>query len=182
VALSAPFVVLGAIDDSEPAEGSAVEERSAQLARESQVRDRRQVQDLTQQTTAIAGELGPTLSELAAALPPGEGQPGPTAAPAAVDQWRRRARDAHAYFAETVSGETATNVARGALAAGLGALVEATELYRLALATPGSRRALLTRAGEWRDIAMDMLSVGTTQLDAVNHSLGFGHHHVFFAR
>jgi hypothetical protein len=38
----------------------------------------------------------------------------------------------------------------------------------------------LTRARRWRDIALQLLFVGSVQLDALGHALGTGHHHVTF--
>lgn len=173
VALSVPFVVVGNLgsDEAPAARVAPAEDASLVAAR---ARDRAQVEALTARTLGLARDLRPALSGLAAALP-AEGRPTP-APPAAVRRWRASAVAAHATFAESVSGETGTNVARGALAAGLGGLVQAVELYGLAREDP----RLLPRARAWRGIAMDTLAVGTTQLDALNHEHGLGHHHVYF--
>jgi hypothetical protein len=88
-------------------------------------------------------------------------------------------RKENAYFAETVSGDTGTNVARGGFAASLDVLNEATETYALAAADPAHRRPLLTRAREQRDLAVRTWSVAATQLDAINIATGYGHQHVY---
>jgi hypothetical protein len=113
-------------------------------------------------------------------LPPGEDdEVGPVAKAAAVQRWRRAVRTENEFFAETVSGETGTNVARGGFAAALDALNEAVETYALAVEQPGARGALLERARQQRDLAVRSWSVAATQLDAINIATGYGHQHVY---
>ena len=104
---------------------------------------------------------------------------GPLAGAAAVGRWREAVRNENRYFAETVSGETGTNVARGGFGSALDALNESVETYALAVADRGHRQALLERARQQRDLAVRMWSVAATQLDAINIAVGYGHQHVF---
>ena len=119
------------------------------------------------------------LDGFAKALPPGKKSIGPLATPADVAKWRAAVRKENQFFAETVSGETGTNVARGGFGAALDALNEATETYALALDDAGHRRALPARAREQRDLAVRSWSVAATQLDAINIATGYGHQHVY---
>jgi hypothetical protein len=77
-----------------------------------------------------------------------------------------------------VSGETGTNVARGALAAAVSSVGELVATYRLALEEPANRAALLERVRGQRDVAMRAWDTGTVQLDAINIAVGYGHQHV----
>ena len=144
------------------------------------MRDKEQVAELTDRMRATADALVPVLDGFAKALPPGEKSVGPLATPAAVAKWRAAVRKENEYFAETVSGETGTNVARGGFAAALDALNEADGDVRAgALDDPGQRRPLLARAREQRDLAVRSWSVAATQLDAINIATGYGHQHVY---
>jgi hypothetical protein len=157
-----------------------VESEAAELRRQTQVRDKEQVRELTDRMRATVDALAPVLSGMGRTFPPGEGSKlGPLAKPAAVEGWRRTVRKEDEFFAETVSGETGTNVARGGFAGSLDVLTEAVESYRLALAQPGARPALLVRARRQRDLAVRTWSVAATQLDAINIATGYGHQHVY---
>jgi hypothetical protein len=104
---------------------------------------------------------------------------GSLAEPAAVAEWLATVRAEDEFFAETVSGETGTNVARGGFAASLDALLESVESYRLALDQPAARRALLRQSRRQRDLAVRAWAVAATQLDAINIATGYGHQHVY---
>ena len=103
---------------------------------------------------------------------------GPLASAADVRAWVRRTRAARAFFRDSVSGETGTNVARGALAAAVNGVGELVATYRLALEQPASRTVLLERVRGQRDVAMRAWDTGTVQLDAINIAVGYGHQHV----
>jgi hypothetical protein len=164
----------------EQALADQVRSEAAELRRQTQVRDKEQVAELTDRMRAAVDALAPVLSGMGRTLPPGEDDKlGPIAEAAAVQRWRRAVRAEDEYFADTVSGETGTNVARGGFAAALDALNEAVETYGLAVEQPGARRALLERARQQRNLAVRTWSVAATQLDAINIATGYGHQHVY---
>ena len=165
--------------DAQAAVKKSIETEAATLRRQTQVRDKEQVAELTDHMRGTVDALVPVLDGFSKALPPGKETVGPLATPAAVAKWRAAVRKENEYFAETVSGETGTNVARGGFAAALDALNEATETYALAVDDPGHRRPLLARAREQRDLAVRTWSVAATQLDAINIATGYGHQHVY---
>jgi hypothetical protein len=157
----------------------SIETEAATLRKQTQVRDKEQVQELTDRMRGTVDALGPTLDGMAKSLPPGSKKVGKLATASDVAKWRRAVRKENEFFAETVSGETGTNVARGGFAASLDALNEAVETYAVALRDPGERATLLERAREQRDLAVRSWSVAATQLDAINIATGFGHQHVY---
>jgi hypothetical protein len=166
--------------DEQAALKKSIETEAATLRKQTQVRDKEQVKELTDRMRGTADAVGPVLSGLSRTLPPGrEEKVGPVADTAAVAKWRKVVRAENAYFADTVSGETGTNVARGGFAAALDALNESVETYALAVADAGHRGALLERARNQRDLAVRTWSVAATQLDAINIATGYGHQHVF---
>jgi hypothetical protein len=165
--------------DEQAALKKSIDSEAATLRKQTQVRDKEQVAELTDRMRGTVDALVPVLDGLGKALPPGKKTVGPLATPAAVGKWRAAVRKENEYFAETVSGETGTNVARGGFAAALDALNEATETYALAIDDPGLRRPLLARAREQRDLAVRTWSVAATQLDAINIATGYGHQHVY---
>jgi hypothetical protein len=159
---------------------SEVESEAARLREQTQVRDREQVQELTDRMRQTVDDLDPTLSGLARTFPPGEDdRTGALAGEADVRRWIRAVREVDLYFEDPPSGETGTNVARGGFSAAVDALLGATETYGLAVRDPGSRDALLERAREQRNLAVRTWSVAATQLDAINIATGFGHQHVY---
>jgi hypothetical protein len=156
-----------------------VESEAERLRRETQVRDREQVQELTGRMRATIEDLDPALAGLARTFPPGEDdRTGKVASAAEVERWRRAVRTADRYFDDPPSGETGTNVARGGFAAATDALLGAVDTYRLAV-RDGASRPLLERARAQRNLAVRTWSVAATQLDAVNIATGFGHQHVY---
>jgi hypothetical protein len=187
-ALLVPLGVAGVVvassgDDPAPAANASIEQEIESEAeafrRQTRVRDKQQVKELTDEMRSTAEELAPTLSGMAKALPPGEKRTGPAARASQVQDWRRAIHEADEFFAETVSGETGTNVARGGFAAALDALAESAATYALALEQPGARPDLFERARAQRDLAVRSWSVAATQLDAVNIATGYGHQHVY---
>jgi hypothetical protein len=148
----------------------SIEKEAATLREQTQVRDKEQVQELTDRMRGTVDALTPVLDGMRKRA---------TASPATVAKWRAAVRKENEFFADTVSGETGTNVARGGFGASLDALNEAVETYALALKDPAQRGALLKRSREQRDIAVRAWSVAATQLDAINIATGFGHQHVY---
>ncbi|MPZ84896.1 MAG: hypothetical protein GEV28_32740 [Actinophytocola sp.] len=134
-------------------------------------RDKRQVAELTTLARGTRDKLVPVLSGLADALPP---KPAATAADVAT--WQQTLDAAAAAFDNPPSGGTATNVARGSLAAAVDQLDAAVRTYALSLTGGTELRELAARQ---RDIAVTTWSVGGTQLDQVNVDAGHGHQHVF---
>jgi hypothetical protein len=188
IPVAAVAVVVASDSDAAPQQSGeaatrdAVESEAAALRRQTQVRDKEQVKELTDRMRGTVDALGPVLDGIDRTLPPGEDDKlGPVAKPAAVRAWRRLVRAENAFFAETVSGETGTNVARGGFAAALDSLNEAVETYRLALEQPDARGTLLEGARRQRDLAVRTWSVAATQLDAINIATGYGHQHVYLS-
>ena len=186
IPLAIAGVVIASSGDDEPQQtddqafSEEVQSEAARLREQTQVRDKEQVAELTDRMRAAADALGPVLSGMGRTLPPGEDdRTGPIAKASAVEGWRRVVREENEYFADTVSGETGTNVARGGFAAALDALNEAVETYALALEQPAARDALLERARQQRNLAVRSWSVAATQLDAINIATGYGHQHVY---
>jgi len=159
-----------------------IDSEAAKLRKATGVRDKEQVKELTDRMRGALEALAPVLDGLARTLPPGnDTKAGPLAGATAVAGWRKAVRDQNAYFADTVSGETGTNVARGGFASSLDALNESVETYALAVADSGHRQALLERARQQRDLAVRTWSVAATQLDAINIAVGYGHQHVYLS-
>jgi hypothetical protein len=185
VPLGVVAVVVASGSDDPPATeqekfAAEVEGEAARLREQTQVRDREQVQELTDRMRQTVDDLGPTLAGLARTFPPGEDdRTGGLAADGDVQDWIRAVREVDLYFEDPPSGETGTNVARGGFSAAIDALLGATETYRLALRDPGSQDALLERARDQRNLAVRTWSVAATQLDAINIATGFGHQHVY---
>jgi hypothetical protein len=178
-------VVLASGDDEAPASEQAatadeVESEAERLRRQTQVRDREQVQELTERMRRATEDLQPVIAGLAQTFPPGrDDELGELATAADVREWRGPLRETDRYFDESPSGETGTNVARGGFSAAVDALVGSVDLYALALESDGGRDALLERAREQRNLAVRAWSVAATQLDAINIATGFGHQHVY---
>jgi hypothetical protein len=169
--------------EDEPAAAAATAESPDEAARReaerlqkaTQTRDKEQVKELTERTRGFADDLGPVVDGIARTLPPGnDDKVGPLASPADVQEWVRTTRAVRRYFADSVSGETGTNVARGAFATAVGSLAELVETYRLALDDP----PLLERVRGQREVAMRAWETATVQLDAINIAVGYGHQHV----
>jgi hypothetical protein len=160
-------------------EEQAIRREAERLQRVTQTRDKEQVKELTDRTRGFADDLGPIVDGITRTLPPGnDSKVGPLASPAEVRNWVQKSRAARRFFAESVSGETGTNVARGAFAAAVNSLFEMVETYQLALDDPSSRRQLFERVRGQRDVTMRAWETGTVQLDAINIATGYGHQHV----
>jgi len=178
LAVIAMLIVSG--DDQDPAASAARSAEGDELRSEFAARDKEQIEGLTMRTRAMVEDFSPVIVGLGKTLPPQSRRTGPLASAAAVDDWRQRVREADTYFADTVSGETATNVARNGFANAVDVLLETVETYRLALEQPAVRAALLERARDQRDLAARTWSTAAIQLDAINIEAGFGHQHVTF--
>jgi hypothetical protein len=174
-------LLLGGGDEPEPAPPASAEtENAEELSTQFAARDKRQIEELTTRTRSMVDELSPVIVGLGKTLPPGGDRVGPLASASEVEDWLARVREADEYFAESVSGETATNVARNGFGNAVDVLLEAVETYKLALDEPGARDALLAAARDQRDLAARTWSTASIQLDAINIEAGFGHQHVVF--
>jgi hypothetical protein len=172
-------LVLGGGD--EPAASAPQAEGEAEeLRRQFAERDKQQIEDLTARTRSMVDDFTPVVEGLGRTLPPESERIGPLARAARVQDWLSLVREADDYFADTVSGETATNVARNGFANAVDVLLEAVETYKLAVEQPSVRAALLERAREQRDLAARTWSNAATQLDVINIDAGYGHQHVTF--
>lgn len=120
-------------------------------------RDRQQIKELTDLARDTRDALAPVLEGMA------------TAGATDVAEWRRTVEQAAKTFDDPPSGATATNVARGSLAAAIDQLALAVESYP-------TQPDLSARQ---RDLAVTTWSVGATQLDQVNVDAGYGHQHVY---
>jgi hypothetical protein len=187
IPLAVVAVLLVGGNDDEPAApasaATATDDTQAEIARlrrQSAVRDKQQIEDLTGRARGMVDDFTPIIVGLGKTLPPDTQRIGPLASAAEVDDWRARVRRADEYFAETVSGETATNVARSGFSDAVDVLLETVETYKLALDNPSLRRPLLERVRDQRDLAARAWSTAATQLDVINIDAGFGHQHVVF--
>jgi hypothetical protein len=167
-------------EDGAAAGGAASdpEELSKQFA----ARDKQQIEELTTRTRAMVDDFTPVVVGLGETLPPGSEGTGPLASASEVEEWRSAVLEADEFFAESVSGETATNVARNGFANAVDVLLETVETYKLALEQPSARAALLERARTQRDLAARTWSTAAIQLDVINIDAGYGHQHVVFPR
>jgi hypothetical protein len=187
VAVAAAAIAGGG--DDEPGAAAAAEapespeeaarREAERLQKATQTRDKEQVKELTDRARGFADDLSPVVDGIARTLPPdSDSKVGPLASAADVRDWTRRTRAARRFFADSVSGETGTNVARGAFATAVSSLDEVVATYRLALEDSAHRAALLERVRGQRDVAMRAWQTGTVQLDAINIAVGYGHQHV----
>ena len=110
--------------EASQSETAGVESEAAQLRRRSAARDKQQIEDLTTRTRSMVEDFTPVIVGLGKTLPPDTKRTGPLATAAQVDDWRSRVREADEYFADSVSGETATNVARNGFANAVDVLAE----------------------------------------------------------
>jgi hypothetical protein len=156
----------------------APESEQKRLQRITETQDKEQVQDLTTRMRQWSDDLDPVLRGVGKTVPPdSENKVGPLADRAEVEDWRRKVKSAEQFFAESVSGDTGTNVARGTLAASIRGLAEMLETYKLALSRRATRSALLERVRAQRDIAMGAWETASIQVDVINIAVGLGHQH-----
>ncbi|WP_329110384.1 hypothetical protein OG792_15690 [Micromonospora sp. NBC_01699] len=145
------------------------------LREEEARRDTAQIASLTEAARATRDELAPLLSELDAAVKTGQ--------PAPADKltgWQQTMRGAVERHAESPSGSTATNVARGGLRAAVDGLSTALDTYALVGTLPATaQRSVLDLATRQRTAAGTAWSIAAAQLDQINIDAGHGHQHVY---
>jgi hypothetical protein len=135
-------------------------------------RDAQQIVELTATARTTRQLVTPIVTGLAA----------PTAPSAdSLAAWKQVMLQETQRYSETVSGATATNVARGALRSAVNALANALETYTLARTLPSGTQqaALMELAVKQRVLAVTTWSVAATQLDQLNVDAGHGHQHVY---
>jgi hypothetical protein len=119
-------------------------------------RDKEQIKSLTDLARTTRDQLMPVV----AGLKSGAGD---------VAGWQKTVDAAVKSFDDPPSGSTATNVARGSIAA-------AVDQLALAVTTFGTDKAL---AAKQLNLAITTWSIGATQLDQINVDAGYGHQHVY---
>jgi hypothetical protein len=156
---------------------SATEVAVNKLRQDEARRDTEQIVQLTAAARTTRDELAPLLSELDAAIKSGQ--------PAAADRlttWKQTMRRAVERHADSPSGSTATNVARGGLRASVDGLATALDTYALVGTLPASaQRGVLDLAARQRTAASTSWSIAAAQLDQINIDAGHGHQHVYLS-
>ncbi len=159
--------------------GDPVQESIAELRKAEAQRDVAQINELTSQARQSATDLEPVLAAFVTALPRNNA-PGQPAQPDKVRQWQAIATAVAQRHAESPSGSTATNVARGGFRTATQGIAIAIDTYAAGLAGPESQRAtLFALADRQRATAIAAWSVAATQLDQINIDAGNGHQHVY---
>ncbi|GIF72554.1 hypothetical protein [Asanoa siamensis] len=149
----------------------AVDEIKAQEAK----RDVEQIRALTTLARASQEKLTTVLTAFDAAVD--SGRPADTAT---IAGWQQTVKDLVAAHADSPSGTTATNVARGGVRNAIGDFQVAIDLYAAAVAGPEAQRAaLIAIADRSRTSAATAWSVAAAQLDQINVDAGLGHQHVY---
>jgi len=149
----------------------AVDDIKAQEAK----RDVAQIQELTTVARASQAALTTLLTSFDAAVD------GAAAADAAtVAGWQTTVNGLVTKHADSPSGTTATNVARGGLRSAVGDFSVAIDIYAASLKAPADQRAdLVAIAKRARTAAATSWSVAAAQLDQINIDAGLGHQHVY---
>ncbi|MEV4539626.1 hypothetical protein AB0J82_38215 [Asanoa sp. NPDC049518] len=149
----------------------AIDDLKAQEAQ----RDRDQIRSLTDVARASQEKLTTLLDDYDAAVASGK-----PAEAATIAGWQQTVKELVAAHADSPSGTTATNVARGGFRSAVGDFQVALDLYAAAVAGPADRQpALVEIAGRARTAAATAWSVAAAQLDQINVDAGFGHQHVY---
>src|SRR5215218_1575776 len=152
---------------------SAAESMEKSFREQEASRDVAQIAELTTRARETAKAVRPILDGIA-----------PTADAAAITdaqvmQWKQLIGKEVQAYSVTVSGMTATNVARGGLRNAVDQLAAAVDLYAVARTAAQSRQAMTQLAIRQRDLAVATWSVAATQLDQINIDAGNGHQHVY---
>ncbi|MDG4826220.1 hypothetical protein O7635_30590 [Asanoa sp. WMMD1127] len=145
------------------------------LKKQEAVRDRDQIQQLTTVARQSQEALTTMLTAYDAAVD--SGQP---ADAATVAGWQESVRKLVTAHADSPSGTTATNVARGGFRIAVADFQVAVDVYASAVAAPADQRPrLLEIAERARTAAATAWSVAAAQLDQINVDAGLGHQHVY---
>ncbi|MEV4410809.1 hypothetical protein [Catellatospora sp. NPDC049609] len=164
-------VLVGVLIGMQTAGPGATDDAVAQLRRQEAERDKTQISELTTRARATAGVIAPIVEGL--------GDTGKVSAEQ-LAQWKQALSPELAWYATTVSGMTATNVARGALRNAVEQLAAALDTCAAAQALPApARQPVLAAVTRQRELAVAAWSVAATQLDQINVDAGNGHQHVY---
>ncbi|GIH22193.1 hypothetical protein Aph01nite_05030 [Acrocarpospora phusangensis] len=159
---------------------SASEVAVAEMRQADEVRDKQQVEDLTAMAKSTAEELDKVLAAFVLAVPQDPAAQPQPAVPEIVHGWQDVVRKVAEKHADSPSGMTATNVARGGFRSAVNALSAALDSYAAVLALPeDQRKPLLDLVARQRTTAITMWSVAATQLDQLNVDSGHGHQHAY---
>ncbi|GIH23610.1 hypothetical protein Aph01nite_19200 [Acrocarpospora phusangensis] len=143
-------------------------------------RDVRQITELTSTARTTAADLEKVLAGLAKALPPGGALAAQPPADGEVAEWQRLIKQAVDRHAETPSGTTATNVARGGFRNAVNTMSIALDAYvSCQELSTDVRQRCLDLAARQRSASVMAWSVAATQLDQINVDAGNGHQHVY---
>ena len=149
----------------------AIDEIRARDAR----RDVEQIKALTTVARSSQQALTPLLDAFDAAVESGQPADATT-----VADWQRTVKGLVSAHSESLSGTTATNVARGGFRGAIADFTTAIDLYAAAVTGPADQRAgLIAIAARARTGAATAWSVAAAQLDQINVDAGLGHQHVY---
>lgn len=164
-------VVVGVLIGTQTAAPDAADSPVEQLRAQEIARDAAQITELTSRARTTATAITPIVDGLA--------DPGKVTDEQLI-QWKQAIGTEVTWYSTTVSGMTATNVARGALRNAVEQLAAAVETASTARAVPvSSRQPVLAVAKRQRELAVAAWSVAATQLDQINVDSGNGHQHVY---
>lgn len=139
------------------------------------MRDKQQIQELT----AAVGDSQKAINTLLTAFD-GALEKGQPADAAMVQGWQTTMRQLVAKLAESPSGATATNVARGGFRGAVNDFALTVDLFAAAQAGPEAQRpGLIEIVKRSRTGAATAWSVAAAQLDQINVDAGLGHQHVY---
>jgi hypothetical protein len=169
--LIAVAVALGATGALLTASPSRSEDSIAAIRQEEAKRDTKQIVELTTMARNTKTVIMPVVTGLAE---------GKTASSSQLAAWKAVMLQETQRYAVTVSGTTATNVARGGFRNAVDLLSTTLDSYAATLALPaGQQQTMLEIVGRQRKLAVATWSVAATQLDQLNNDAGNGHQHVY---
>jgi hypothetical protein len=146
-----------------------------EIRKQEAVRDREQIKELTTVARASQAVLNQVLSDLGAAADntrPASAQD--------VGRWRSSVNELVDKHADSPSGTTATNVARGGFRTAVNGFAIAIDLFAESLEVPAAKRpASIEIVKRTQQTATVGWSVAAAQLDQLNIDAGFGHQHVY---
>lgn len=153
---------------------SAAESAVASIREQEARRDVTQIAELTARARDTAKAVKPIVDGLVGAADAA------AVTDAQVAQWKQIMAKEVQWYSTTVSGMTATNVARGGLRTAVEQLAAAVDTYAAARALPATAQPpLLQMSSRQRDLAVAGWSVAATQVDQINIDAGNGHQHVY---
>jgi len=170
----AAAAIVGVFIGVQVASPSGTERATASLREEEARRDVTQIVELTAKARETAKAVKPIVDGLA------DTSSTATASAGQAAQWKQIIGKEVEWLSNTVSGMTATNVARGGLRTAVDQLAAAVDTYAAAAAMPKeAQQPLLQLAVRQRNLAVAGWSVAATQIDQINVDAGNGHQHVY---